>query len=572
MTRQFLIEVDDAPLPAPAPGSFDLSTIPRAPRRGGGDAVVEVALYTRRQPWKPRVDGSVASAPRRPTVSEMLAEIEGYVMFGLSPLAAQPFAGIDRPLSLEIGPDMLRASTHGYVDDNAVEYRHGLIAPFFEQSLVNGDVVGGRASISYGDAQFMNLDGYYDDVVNRLAVDGRAVTIKHRREDGVFDTVFKCPGRDWVPGKDRVRLRLSGWEYLLDKPLQQTLYANDALSDIANRPIPVCYGPCSNITPVRVKQQPPTYQWNDGPSQALDKVYVGGVPLVANDIESVDLGTSTFVLKAEPAKAPTCDVRGSKVAGVYLTTTSAVIKDIVVRRAGLAADQVSASHFTQLAADLPGEIQVYVSTDSQVTAYEMVDRLLTPFGWSSFSWTGQLQVGLWKVPSGSPKCALTYDDGIKTLDPVELPGGVYPPPWRVRGGYDRNFTVQSTADLLGDAASTTDPVGGSARRDWLKRAQDLAMAQDAATHDLLHLKAQDPEAWETFFKSKTDAELVLQAYLNLWVGNRSLYKVIADTKPFYFSLDDVVLLQWPRYGLSEGRLGRVCRVREDVYTELTVMV
>lgn len=580
MIRNILVEIDDAPRSADAGAGADPLTVPRPPGRPQGDVLAGLGLHGRYPPWNALPGPRPPSPPPRPNPLLALTDIEGRLMFAADPFSASPFTAVADNLTLDIGPAMIRASTLGYVDADANEYRHGLLAPTFERSLVNGSTIGGRASVSLGDLEFDNTDGFFDTVPEQCSVDGRSVVLRMQEADGSFSVVFDGTARDWVPGRSRTRLRLRDFDYLLNKPAQAALYANTAPADIANRPLPICYGPCRNVTPTRIPPLDglgrPTFQVHDGAVQGIGAIYVGGVPLQPADVASRNTATGIFVLATEPAATVTCDVDGAVVGGVYLNTTALVIEDLVFRRAGLDAARKSAAHLAQLAADLPGEIRLHIPHTERPTVYDLVDRLLSPFGWSGFSWLGRFQCGVWKLPGGTPKALISLDEGALSIEPLPLPAGVYPPPWRVRGGYDRNGTVQSASDLRGDASSPSDPVGGTERRRWLARAQDIALAHNLAVRDTLHLGAQDPEPWETFFVGKVAAELVLQSYLSLWTGNRALFRVTGDWRPFWFDLDDVVLLLDRRHGLwngGNGRLARVAGVRETGRrTELTVMV
>lgn len=570
LIRTLLVEVDDVALPTAPPAAVDPATIPPRPRRVAGPLTAELGGYGRYPAWRPTLAVPPPARPRAVTPL-LLGDFDGYAMFAASPVGALPFGGAPNPLALDIGPVMIRAGNQQYVTGDGIPYRHGLVYPTFERSIDDGTDIGGRASLSLGDFQLENGDRHWDHLAEQVAIDGRDITVKMPGAAGL-ETVARFTGRDIVPGTARVRLRARGWDFLLAKPLQPTLYDASYPADIQQRPVPICYGPCENVTPTRIRQTPPTYQVNDVPSRSIGVIFDGGVPLTAADVTARDTTTSVFVLAREPSKAITVNVEGAVIDGVYLNTTALVLRDIVQRRMELGAERISDGHLAQLATDCPGEIQLYVPHGEQPQAAELVDRLLTPFGWSDFSWMGRFIAGIWSVPSGAPKCALTEQAGIIQIEPLDLPTAFAAPPWRVRAGADRNFTVQTVNDLWGDPTSPTDAVGGTERRRWLGRAQDLAVAQSLSARDLLHKAASDPDPWETYFRSTQDAQLMAQAYLSLRLGNRMRYRVLTDTRPFFFELGDVVYLRHSRYGLSGGTLARVCRVKEQwPYTELRVM-
>ncbi|CAO3445716.1 hypothetical protein [Azospirillum argentinense] len=563
MQRLILVEIDDVPLPSPAERPvIDINSVPRPPRRSGAVVLTEIRGFTRRQPWHAAAPAEPQRPPLRTAGRPLLADIGGYV-FGASPFGSVPFAAGRQGITLDLGDVMIRTGTENFIDADHQEYRHGMRRPSFKRSILTGSAVGGWASTSLGDLELDNLDGHWTNLMNAVAVDGRDVAVKMPNGAGVPETVFACTARDIVPGDDdTVRVRLRDWDYLLDKPAQTQTFPDDALADIANKRLPMAYGPCNNITPVRIKEEPPTYRVNDGASRAIKTIRVGGVPLQPGDVLSRDVAASTFALVAEPIADVTVDIEGAVVNGVYLNTAALIIEDIVFRRLGLPASRKSPAHLAQLAADLPGEMQLYVSHGEEPTGLDLIKRLLVPMGWGCFSWLGKLQVGVWKLASGEPKCLLAPGEGLVSLRRVELPSDINPPPWRVRGGYDRNGTVQSASQLRGDEASPTDPVGGAERRRWLARAQDIAQVKDEVTRDLIHRGAPDPEPWDTCYVHKIDCELVLSAYHAHWLGARAHYHGVLDTPPFYWDIGDVALLQHPDLNGGAPTLGRVAEVDE----------
>lgn len=574
--RVFLVRIEEQPLAVMEPAPLDLGGVPRPPPRAeAGRSLAMVQAFTRRPVWRPPLPAAVPPPPPRASARATLATVQGYVMFGASPFGAAPFGARRDRLSLDIGDVMLRYGTINYVDRDHAEFEDGLRTPSFSRTILTGGTVGGWATASLGDLELDNLEGERSGLLRRVAVDGRPVEVLQPRSDGTTDVVFECTARDIVPGDDdTVRIRLRDWDYLLDRPAQTATYPDDAPPEIANRRRPFGYGPCNNVTPTRIATTAPSYQFNDGPSRALRAVYVAGVPQLPADVAVVDLTASTFTLAAEPAGDVTCDFDGLVVDGVYLNTTALVIDDLAFRRGGLPSARKSVPHFERFAADMPGEVQLYVSHGEEPTVLSLIQRLLAPCGWGAFSWRGQLQVGVWKVATGTPRCLLSKAEGtLIGLQPVELPTEVYPPPWRLRGGYDRNWTPQAASQLKGDdAPGAVDPVGGPERRRWLARAQDIAEAKDEVTRDLLHLGAKDPAVVETCLADRIGCETVLQASLAHWLGNRAHYRVVPDTPPFFFDIGDEVAIQWDGYGLEGGQIGVVAEVAEGEWTELVIEV
>ena len=105
-------------------------------------------------------------------------------------------------------------------------------------------------------------------------------------------------------------LKLRDKTWALNVPIQTNLIGGSTAN--AGQPVPLCYGPCFNVTPVLTNAATHEYQVHDGPINDILAVYDGGVPVAFTK----DLTHGKFTLSSAPVYEVTSDPQGAKVGGV----------------------------------------------------------------------------------------------------------------------------------------------------------------------------------------------------------------------------------------------------------------
>src|SRR5215207_2544331 len=144
----------------------------------------------------------------------------------------------------------------------------------------------GKVSRSWGELELSNVDGAYDDIVNRYSIDGRRIVVKVGAKGRGYDTfkvIFDGTASGWIVTQDALRIQLRDNGYKLAVPASTNLYAGTGEltggSDLAGKRKPLAFGSVSNITPVLLLPSELVYQVHDGAVHGIPAVYDRGSPL-----------------------------------------------------------------------------------------------------------------------------------------------------------------------------------------------------------------------------------------------------------------------------------------------------
>lgn len=487
----------------------------------------------------------------------------------------EPFSLIPGEGTGTFGVVKTYASTTGYTTAPAdspgnTHFEGRMEVPLqFERSIVWQGGFGGQASVGFGVLELVNTDGYYDDIVNDGATDGRRILIKIGAAEYRYDqfgVIFDGTSAGMESTESSVRVKLRDMNYLLARPIQTSVYGGtggaDGNADIKGNPKPLCYGKCLNIAPVLVNPSTLLYQVHDGPIQAVSAVYDRGALLTAGSGYTVDLNAGTITLTAAPAGIITADVQGAKASGVYASSTASIVDLILRTRTIVTPDRIDSASISRCASDSSAEVGIYIT--EKVNADDVIGSLMNGIGgWWGFNRAGKLQIAVFKAPSGNAKIEANEDD-ITGIERIAMPDGIYPPPWRYRVGYQRNWTVQGT-DLAGAVSS--------ARRAFLIEQYRIGQAQDEVI-TIKHPMSREPDIIPAYFAEEAHATAEASRLLDLY-GRvaRAMYRVTLKTYPFQLDIGDVVALRYPRWNLREGRNFVVVAVDDDaVSNDITITV
>lgn len=487
-------------------------------------------------------------------------------MFGTFAFSQLPFTALDADLLPVFAEQVIYASSHAFITEPSdtpenIYFESRLKTPLvFERSIMSGDVVGAAASVGFGSIELENSDGFYDAIVRNHAIDGRRVTLKmgDPGPDFFYDDfgiIFDGAAAGWAPSETAIKVALRDWGYKLEVPIARNYYTgtggNNGTADMAGKPIPQCWGSVSNIPLVLVDPIALRYQAHDGPVKAVDVVRDRGVALTPVTQYTVDLANGVVTLLQNPAGQITADVRGSNQGGVYVETTADIIERILVQSADWDGANYKASTFAAMNTAQPAPVSYFIADD--VTIAQVMDELIDGVGgYRDFTRDGLLEIGIVALPSGEVEGIFTEVEvfDIQRLDP---PTSFYPPVWRQRVGYQKNWTVQAT-DLAGAVTAT--------ERAFLAEEYRFGGAQDSGVK-VSFLLAQDAEPKRSFFVSKVDADVEALRLLEIFKEPRSFYQFKVKTQPFTLNIGATIWVQFPKWDLYSGKLMRVLGVRDD---------
>ena len=326
--------------------------------------------------------------------------------------------------------------------------------------------------------------------------------------------------------------------------------------DIGGQPIPLGWGPVENATPVLIDVNSRTYQFNDGPSQAVIAVYDAGVPLVLTTNYTVDLVNSRIVLVTNPSDLQkiTVTFQGSNSSG-YLTTTADIVKSIITVQGGLASWEINQASFDKLNVDAPQTINYYYDADKNLL--DVLDELFDGIGgFYTINRSGEFVVGKFGPPTNAPKASFVEKE---ILSVERLP--IVIPVWRYRVSGEPNWTVQ------------TDGLAGgvdAARRAFVAESERIEPAENTAVLTD-HLLATDPPPVKGFFSVRADTRFEAQRRLSLFGAERNMYRVTVKVRPFGLELNDTVSISYGRYGLDNGWNGVIIGLEEHADNSVCIM-
>lgn len=464
-----------------------------------------------------------------------------------------------------------------------------LLSPLRVERSLLSDLLGGTVAVSYGEAELINVERTYDDLVHDFDVAGRPVTIRAGAAGGRFAdfvTLFDGTASGWYATDERLIVQLRGWEFLLEVAFEARTFSGagglDGTSDLEGKRLPVALGWLNNLTPAFVIPAELLFMVHGGRVSDIPAVYVRGAALTkgpdyptAAALRAATVPANSFItcvaeglfrveyLNDSEKGAVTCDVKGAVVGGVFLQTTAQIVGHVLLDRAAVPAERIADLSAAPWQFHRP--VGFYAGPDDNSTCADVVALLLRGcVGWGGFSRRGVFSLGSFRLASG-PVVAAYEEADIVAATALELPSEVTPPPWRWRVGYDRNWTVQA-ADIAG--VVTED------RKKWLREARRLAEVFNSTTK-VFYQKPSDPAPIDGYFRDREDARQLAAELEAMWQAPRGFYRLTLGTQAFARDLGEVVTIDYPRWRLKGGALAVIAALSEDANdarSEITVLV
>jgi hypothetical protein len=335
--------------------------------------------------------------------------------------------------------------------------------------------------------------------------------------------------------------------------------------------------PVKNIAPVLIDPTNRIYQYNDAPGRVIE-VYERGAAVFTNGGDTSDLyaGTTSsgqyrtdnsrglFQLGASPIGEITVDAYGHFANLGLLSNPCDIALGILNDIYQLNPSEIDNTSFESIRDERPWFSGFYVNqTTSGITVIAQLLRSVG--GWVVPSKTGKIRATLQRIPEITVSSGAYNPAQIIDCTNARLPENLSPPPYRIRVGYDRRYTVQT------DVAASAD----SARRQFVSEEWTFA-SWDKPSNLTLYRQANDPPAVETFLLEETGADILANEYGAIYGERRSIWDIaLPASYAFQKEIGDVINIQFPAPGLTLGKpaviIGDRYRFSEQSYS-LSILV
>ncbi|WP_374347759.1 hypothetical protein, partial [Chitinimonas sp.] len=422
----------------------------------------------------------------------------------------------------------------------------------------------GGVGMAKGEVLLQNADGQLDYLLG-YAFDGRQGRAWQGEDGAPFPGAWSRIGVCVVDtvsfDTDKVRLALRDDLQTLNKPLLPNRFAGnnvlpaglEGVADLKDKPKPRLYGSVMNIAPKQVNTSKSIYQISDkacAVSAVFDRGIVLALDAVASskaDLEATVPAASSYRLWSGPDG--TYVRLGTQAKGtvtVDASTTETRAASLLQQIAGEMGLSAYAPDVAALNAANSAAVGIWV--DGDTTALTAMNELASAVAASFYiDNLGRLRMARLEAPAGPPVMTISSRMLIELalISTADSDKGV--PPWQVRLGYARNYTVQN--DLAG---------GAGARVSWAA-ADYRRLTVDDTGVKTLHPNSE-PMQVDTCLVNQADAQAEAQRRLNLYKVGRQMFQIKAEFSPAQLAaldLNQCVLLKHVRFGLTAGRLLRV---------------
>lgn len=471
--------------------------------------------------------------------------------------------------------------------NGAVPYPPFLNQPFQIDVAVNLDPLQSSVGAAWGSAELSNATRRYDSIARAWNSDGRSVRVYYGEKpfdpnrqywvDPPFYTLslmFSGLATPWFLSDTALTVPLRDATYWLDRPYQTSLYGGtggyDGTASLVGKPLPRTRGgfssnPVCNVTPTLLDPVNLIYQYNDARG-TVQQLYEGGARVITRATNTTNLYSGStpagwyrtdnsrglFQLGSPPVHAITADVTGEFPLAGAVYSWAAVAKLMLSEDMAVPAVNIRTAAFDAADARYPYLAGIYFGSDAIVTGVVAINAVISGVGARLVPFAdGTLAPFVLRDQSGAVPVAEFNLANIVTIMPVALPASVSPPPYRIRVGYDTNYTVQ-----------TSDINAASSLSDHLAFIGLASQTAAWSSTDVLNRwrRPNDPPVIPSALTMGAQAEQVASDLGALWGTYRRLYNVTVPVS-FGHSLDigDIVSIRYPMDDLDFGQTGQIVR-------------
>ncbi len=440
-------------------------------------------------------------------------------------------------------------SNIGYITEPTDTYPNRNYIPLVVSNIQTTETISitGNASFSFTDIEILNTDGALDSWLLDVW-DNRPLQVylgyrgQYRSEFTlIFDGIIASIG-----SKNYTTLNLSVRDKLqrLNAPLSETTLGGTSVNKEAI--IPYTFGEVFNIEPLLTDDPTHEYQVCGAAIEDIIEVRDLGVPVPVTK----HLDTGKFNLHARPAGSITCSVQGYKPVN-YLNDVANSIKNIVLNF-GKATDvfqlsDIDTSNFTAFTSAHPEAIGYYV--DSKENIISIIQAIANSVGAQLLcNRLGKLQLFQVDV-SGTP--VFTITQSMMTAKSLAIASRV-----TVQSSIILNYCKNWVMQEVLDTGIVTDS------KELFKKEWDTITKTDSLVAAAYKQTAL-PEPVDTYLVNTAETDAEATRRLSLWKVPRTVYQFQGTKQLSSIRIGDIVILQHPRFNLSEGRQGMVISVAID---------
>lgn len=441
------------------------------------------------------------------------------------------------------------------------------------------------AGAAWGSVLLANPNGQFDPLIGVQNSDGRPIRLLTGRK--TFDSsrqyftdpayaslsvLFSGLATPWALGDNGLQVPLRDATYWLEKPLQANLYGGtggvEGTSDLTGKPKPKTRGgtsgnPILNVTPTLIDATNRIYQWNDAPGTIV-ALYEGGAPVITyqGDVGDLYSGSTSagqyrtnnanglFQLGSVPVAEITIDCTGSfPIAGLQYNPYW-IAQYMLQEDCAMPPELIAWADFAAIAFAHNYGSGVYFGSDQVWTAVQGLEAILMGLGANLVPLrNGTLSVAIVEAIGSTEPIVASFDTTkIIACNRRPLPSVLDPPPFRIRCGYNHNYTVQTNG--LNTASST------AAHRQFIGAADRFASWADANLV-AAYRRPNDYTAFPTALLSQSNAQAVANNHGAMWGVPRRLYDITLPASQFGIDLGKVVSITYPIERLASGQKARV---------------
>jgi len=444
-----------------------------------------------------------------------------------------------------------------------------------------GCVVWGSQSSesSIGAIDLANGDGGLDVLRTKTTRD-RSVTIKRGQlgtNVSTWDTVATAVlDRVEYPDEERCRLILRDKAALLDKPVQDDVYASSGNSTLDGQPLPMSIGVAINVPCVLEDPANLDYDVHDTGSPTILRVRDNGDILTLTTNYTVS--GYTITLQQQPVGVITADVNQ----GDYLFDD--FVEELLVTRLGLSTSEVPNANLAGIDTAFGNWYGRWIYQGE--TYAQVMDELVASFtGWWYFDRLGVIQIGYLTAPTGTS--THTFTEVNIGLDQVRIELDRAPGLSNTVLGR-RNWRVHNENEIAGSLTSPT----------YTQTAYDLQQVYrhrkiGSGTLHSTYSHANGPQSPTGALgalrpgvpavvglgtlivtnDSGTDVQAEATRRVGLYTQQR-WFCTFTGFVPDAYEIEpgDIVTLQIPRYGMDSGTKMMVVSIEGDFLTDEATIV
>jgi hypothetical protein len=446
-----------------------------------------------------------------------------------------------------------------------------------------------RSSVAgaWGQVRLSNQGNRFDSVVAVQNSDARDTIIRYGEKTwnqsrmfypdpsiSTLTVAFHGIASPWVMTETELQIPIQDATYWLNQPYQTNLYDGSGTygggANLAGLPKPITRGGTAahavqNVTPTLMDATNLIYQYNNCAGTVV-ALYEGGFATFTSDGDVANLYAGSvsaghyrtdnsrglFQLGSAPTSGLpiTCDVTGQFPIGGVINLIVELAQWALADDIQLPNTYFDATSFTAIDAKCPYIAGFFIPTSASLpTGLSVIDFLLSSIGAKLVPLrNGRLGCLLLRTPPNSVGLADTFSAiNIVSALPVVLPNAISPPTFRVRVGYQKNYTLMSS----GISASAT-----AARRAYIGTTGNVVSSVNS-TVQTAYARPNDLPIIDSALLVSTDAQAVSDAVIALWGVQRRLYDVeVSQRVGIKREFGDFIGLNYSIAGLPNGTVGQ----------------